>query len=254
MIDTHAHLTGDALGGQSVAIATRARLAGVEAICNICTEPRELELGRKLQQECPWVYSIASTTPHDAATQGEAHFLFFETAAKNGELVAIGETGLDYFHHKTTAEEQKKLFIRYLALAEASQLPVSIHCRDAFEDLVAIVQAHYRGSGVIHCFTGNLAEAKACIDLGFSLAFGGMITFKKNESLRLVAAQVPLERLLVETDAPYLAPQSHRGQVNEPAFLEETVAFLASLHSMSVRQMAACTTQNAKALFKLPSS
>lgn len=257
LIDSHAHLTSPQLEEECEGILLRAQTAGIEAIINICTNLSELEKGLALSQKHSWVYNAGATTPHDVDKEGELYFDRFSSAARSGNLIAIGETGLDYHHHHASKQMQQRFLRRYLELALECGLPVIIHCREAFTDFFQILRQNYRlngkvGPGVLHCFTGTLEEAEEVLDHGFYLSLSGIVTFKKSEQLREVARLVPLDRLLIETDAPYLAPQSKRGKLNEPAFLEETAKILADVKKISLAEISSHTTSNAKALFKLP--
>jgi TatD DNase family protein len=169
------------------------------------------------------------------------------------KVVALGETGLDRHWKTTPFDVQEDYFARHLELARQRRLPVVIHCREAEADVVRMLRADYDQHGpvraVMHSFTGDLAAAQACLEMGLYISFAGMVTFKKSDELRKVASAVPLERLLVETDSPYLAPVPVRGRRNEPAFVAHTAACLAQVHSVAVEVMAERTTRNARALF-----
>lgn len=251
MIDSHAHLSSAELFPDADALIARAQAAGVTKIINICTDEATLKAGLDLQKKFPHIiYTTAATTPHDVADEGESFFPLVEKAAD--QLVAIGETGLDYFYKHSPKEAQQTFLSRYFALALRVQLPLIFHCRDAFEDLFAMADAEYRNSkAVLHCFTGTVAEARKVLDRGWMLSLSGIVTFKKSDALREVASYVPLDRLLIETDAPYLAPQSHRGQRNEPAFLGETAACIAALKNIPVDELKKQTTTNAMHFFDI---
>lgn len=250
LIDSHAHLTSSGLYEEVDALLLKAKGAGVEKIVNIATDPDSLHKGLALSQKYPWVFNAAATTPHDVLKFGELHF---EAIAKEvGRLQAVGETGLDYYYEHSPKELQQQFLIRYLTLARTHNLPVVIHCRDAFQDFFSILDQEGHSGGVLHCFTGNLEEAKGVLDRGFYLSLSGIATFKKSVVLHEVARYVPLDRLLIETDAPYLAPEPFRGKTNEPAFLKATATFLASLKGVSFEDLAYATAQNASALFRLP--
>ncbi len=256
LIDSHAHLTDSTILAGVSALIARAKEAGVEKILNIATNPQELEAGYILSETYPWIYQAGSTTPHDAENEGESTFSYFEKAAYSGRLKAVGETGLDYYYFASTKEQQKKLLIRYLELARQSSLPVVIHCREAFSDLFEILDKYYTHEGkhlpgVLHCFTGTAEEAKEVILRGWYLSLSGIVTYKKSQALREIAATIPLDRLLIETDTPYLAPQAKRGQTNEPAFLVETAQMIASLKNIPFKILAESTAQNACSLFKI---
>lgn len=257
-IDSHAHLTSQQLVSAADLLALRGQQAGVEAIINICTDLDSLEQGIALAQRCPWVYNSAATTPHDVATEGEAAFGAMAAAARAGQLVAVGETGLDYHYDYAPQPLQRHFLQRYLLLALECQLPVVIHCREAFSDLFSILDAHYivdgvHAPGVLHCFTGTIAEAEELVARGWYISFSGIVTFKKSELLRATAAALPLSHLLIETDAPYLAPQSHRGKPNEPAYVVEVAETLAVVKGLSCAAVAAATSANTRSLFRLPS-
>lgn len=254
-IDSHAHLTSSTVYEHVEDVLTRAQQVGVQAIVNICTNPLSLERGLELSQRYPWIYQAAATTPHDVEKEGEEVFEIMASAARKGQLKAVGETGLDYYYEHSNRQIQKDFFRRYLQLALECQLPVVIHCREAFADFFEILDADYcvqgrHAPGVLHCFTGTLAEAEEVLKRGWMLSLSGIVTFKKSQELQQVAREIPLEQLLIETDAPYLAPQSHRGKPNEPAFLVETAAFIAHLKQISVEELAQATAQNAKRLFR----
>lgn len=251
-IDSHAHLTSSVIVEQVEGTLKRARAAGIVSIVNICTDVFSLEKGLELSKIHPWVYNTAATTPHDVIKDGEAHFSQIADHAKKGHLVAIGETGLDYYYEHSPRDIQKQFLKRYLALALECRLPVVIHCREAFKDLFEILNSDYPDApGVLHCFTGTLDEAKKVIDRGWYLSLSGIVTFKKSIELQGVAKNVPLSQLLIETDAPYLAPQSHRGKPNEPAYLPETAAFIAELKGISVEELAETTSKNARHFFSI---
>lgn len=247
-IDTHAHLTSSMVLPDLMGVLERAKRAGVAKIVNICTDIPSLEEGLALS--LPWIHHTAATTPHDVAQEGEEFFPVVEAAAKAGKLCAIGETGLDYFYVHSPRAIQQEFLVRYLQLAKAYALPLVFHCRDAFEDLFAIADREYPGcKAVLHCFTGTWEEAQLVLARGWYLSFSGIVTFKKSESLRLVAAKAPLDRILVETDTPYLAPQSKRGKTNEPAFITETFALIASLKQLDGELFAQHVASNAAQLF-----
>ncbi|MGL5263876.1 MAG: TatD family hydrolase [Candidatus Rhabdochlamydia sp.] len=247
-IDTHAHLTSDALVDNTQQILARAQMAKVEKIVNICTGEKSLKAGLELRKKTPWVFNTAATTPHDVEKEGESFFPFVEEAAYNKELIAIGETGLDYHYQHSEKKMQKTYLQRYLDLSYRVNLPIIFHCRDAFADLFAIADRPL--SAVLHCFTGNLEEAKKVLERGWYLSISGIVTFKKSQQLQDIVKYVPLEHLLIETDAPYLAPGIHRGKVNEPAFLIETAKMIASLKQMSIEEVARQTKANAEKFFR----
>jgi len=254
--DSHAHLTSEALHNHLENILSRAQQMQVTNIMNICTDQASLERGLKLSERQPWIYQAGATTPHDVETQGEQMFEQFADCARKGLFKAIGETGLDYYYEHSNRKIQKEFLRRYLHLALDCYLPVVIHCREAFADFFEILDQEYvsngkHAPGVLHCFTGTLAEAEEVIKRGWMLSLSGIVTFKKSIELQEVAKIVPLNQLLIETDSPYLAPQKHRGHTNEPSFVVETAKFIAQLKGIELDVLANATTQNARHLFKL---
>lgn len=242
--DSHAHVADLA---QPREVLARALAANVTRIVNICTDRKTLEMGLTLTS--PHLANAGATTPHDVATEGEEMFSVFAEAARLGKLAAIGETGLDYHYAHSPRELQRAFLIRYLHLAQETQLPVIFHCRDAFSDLFSIADREYRGPAILHCFTGTQAEADEVLKRGWFLSFSGIVTFKKSEPLRAVARNTPLSQMLLETDSPYLAPQSRRGQTNEPAFLPEIASCISLVQNVSLAEVARETSENVCRLF-----
>lgn len=254
--DSHAHLTSEMLYPEIDALLDRASKAAVGNIANICTDIDTLEKGLELVKRFPWIHNVAATTPHDIEAEGELFFPIVTAAAKRGDLVAIGESGLDYYYYPHSAALQQHYLRRYLQLALECQLPIVIHCREAFADLFktiddAYMQAGKHAPGVLHCFTGSVHEAHEIAARGWFLSLSGIVTFKKSTVLQQVAKEIPLERLLIETDAPFLAPQSKRGKKNEPSYIAETARCIADLKGISVERVAAVTNENAFSLFNL---
>jgi len=250
VIDSHAHLTSETLWPHIERIIEASIQAGVERIVNICTDAATLERGMELSHRHPWIGNVAATTPHDVEAEGESFFLIVSKAAEDKKLLAIGETGLDYHYEHSPRSTQKKYLEKYFDLAIKMKLPVVIHCRDAFQDLFSIADGCYAGHPLLlHCFTGTQEEAKLALNRGWKISFSGIITFKKSQFLREVVASVPLKDILLETDAPYLAPNSKRGTMNEPAFILETAACVADVKQLDIKEVIATTRQNTLKLF-----
>lgn len=251
LTDSHAHLADSSVYQQIDAILQRAQAAGVKNIINICTDAETLERGLEIARKYPFVRNVASTTPHDVQKEGESFFPIVEKHAKAGDLVAIGETGLDYHYTHSPQEMQRDYLRKYLQLALEVHLPVVIHCRDAFADFFDILDSEYtgKGKGVLHCFTGTLKEAEEVFKRGWYLSLSGIVTYKKSDELREVARMAPLDQLLIETDTPFLAPQSHRGKPNEPAYMVETAKVIADIKGISINELASVTSANTRALF-----
>lgn len=248
LIDSHAHMTSSNLFEEAPLLLDRAKASGVIKLVNIATDVLSLKRGLELSKQYPWMVNAASTTPHDVDKTGESDFDII--ASHVNELHAVGETGLDYYYEHSPRELQKTFLRRYLKLARDNNLPIVIHCREAFSDLFQILDEEGHCGGVLHCFTGTIEESREVIKRGLYLSLSGIVTFKKSVELQEVAKEVPLDRLLIETDAPYLAPQPYRGKVNEPAYVIETAKFLANLKNVSFETLAAQTTLNAETLFK----
>lgn len=253
LIDSHAHLTVPSVVDHVEEILERAKQIDIKAIVNICVDRESLERGIALAERHNWIFNAAATTPHDVEKEGELFFPLVERQAHEGKLIAIGETGLDYHYQHSPIPAQKAYLVRYFALALAAKLPVIFHCRDAFKDLFELSDHHYQGRpAVLHCFTGTKEEAKECLERGWMISMSGIITFKKSEALREVADFVPLDRLLIETDTPYLAPESKRGKSNEPGFIDETARVLAQIKGISLEEVAQATSKNAAQFFSFP--
>jgi len=251
LFDSHAHLNFEQFSEKEwPEVLQRAYNEGVRAVVDIATGASSLERSLFLPKSPVCLYRAAATPPHDLTTDEDPFFEHVQKAAEEGILVAIGETGLDYFHGPHTKKEQKAIFARYIALAQKTNLPLIIHCREAFEDLISILtEQKVFSENVLHCFTGTREDAKRLLEMGWSISFSGMITYPKSDTLREVVQYVPLDRLLIETDAPYLAPQAKRGKRNEPSFLHYTVETIAKCKSLSLEKTAQETYANAYRIF-----
>ncbi len=251
LTDAHAHLNSEPLNRCVHDAIQRARAAGVVRIVNICMNSEDLDAGFQLHAKYPWIQNAAAVHPSDAARMFKGVFLQVAEAARAKKLVAIGETGLDYYRGQETKAEQIESLISHLHLAAETRLPAMFHCRDAFADLFAVADAEYPKSApaILHCFTGTPDDAEQALARDWYISFSGVLTFKKNFQLHEIARDTPLDRILIETDSPYLAPQSHRGKVNEPAFVQEIACFLADLKRISPEEAALATSNNAQRLF-----
>lgn len=252
IFDTHAHLTSESVLPVLTDVIERARCAGVSAIVNICTDEKSLQEGLQLHKAHPWIAQAAATTPHDVEKEGASFFPFVERAAKAGQLAAIGETGLDACYEHSCMALQREWLLRYFALAKEVKLPLIFHCREAFADLFAHADREYRDlPAVLHCFTGTLEEACGVLERGWLVSISGIVTFKKSHSLREVVKGIPLDRLVIETDTPYLAPEGKRGKMNEPQYLIETARCIAQLKAVTVEEVLEKSYANAMKFFSL---
>lgn len=258
-LDSHAHLTASEFDADRDAMLARAAGAGVETMLAIGAGYGVAHNLRAAQLAArdPRVFATAGIHPHDAASLDDAARSSLESCLRLPRVVAVGECGLDYHYDHAPRPVQRAVFAEQVALARRLGLPVTIHVRgdgpDAYEDLLAIWRAEGAGAlgGVLHCFTGTLDFARRAIDAGFFVSFSGILTFRRDRGLREIAAALPLERLLVETDAPLLAPEGHRGRRNEPAHVVLVGETLARLHGRAAADVAAITTANAQTLFRL---
>ncbi len=252
LIDSHCHLDYLARDGDLDAVLARARAAGIGAMITICTKLSEFAAVRDIAAGHDDVWCSLGVHPHEAAEEGQSTATHLVELARDPQVVGIGETGLDYYYEHSPRPAQQTSFRAHIAAARETGLPLIVHSRDADADTVAILQEEYsKGpfTGVIHCFTAGPDLARAALDIGFYISVAGIVTFKKAEDLRATLREVPLERLLVETDAPYLAPVPMRGKRNEPAFVAHTAAALAQLKDLPVAEVTRVTGENALRLF-----
>lgn len=256
LADTHVHLHFDAFDADRDAAVQRARDAGVAFFVNVGTTLEDSRRAVALAGACPGAYASVGVHPHDASTFESSMARAFEDLARHPRVRAIGEVGLDFYRNLSPADKQRQVFSFFLDLARRLELPVVIHSREAFGEVLAILRsAGSRPSlGVLHCFGGSESDLRAGLDLGLFVSFAGNVTYKKNDALRACARLVPIDRLLVETDAPFLAPQAKRGCRNEPAFMTETLACLAQARGVPTEELASLTTANARRLFRMEES
>ncbi len=252
LIDTHLHLDEEAFRPDRDEVVARAVAAGVETMISIGITAATSRAAVDLAQTYPAVYAAVAIQPNYVSQAAPGDWEIIEELATQPKVVAIGETGLDRYWDHAPFEMQVEFFDKHLELARRLNLPFVVHCREAERDVVAQLRraaASGQLRGVMHSFSGDLETALACVELGMFISFAGMLTFKKNDALRSVAAQVPLDRLLVETDAPYLAPTPYRGKRNEPAYVRHTAEVLASVRNLTLDEIAQVTTDNARRLF-----
>jgi TatD DNase family protein len=288
-VDSHCHLDGPQFASDREQVIARAREAGVKAMVAIGngSGPDDVACGIRLAEEydaagekqqipplrftqgsAPGasadkslkIYATIGIHPHEAALAEKHHFAEMEKLARDPRVIAWGEMGLDYFYDHSPRDVQQRVFVRQMELARAAKLPIVIHNRpsdnsdNAWEDLFRLLRDHWASSGlggVLHCFTGNVEHARAGMDLGFMISFAGNVSYPKAISIRETAGQIPLERMLVETDSPYLAPLPHRGKRNEPAYVAETARHVGQLRGISGEEIGAETTENFYRFFGL---
>jgi TatD DNase family protein len=251
LADSHAHLDDPKFGEDREAVVRRAWDAGVRTILTIGNGvgPDDMGCGIPIAGAYDWVYTTVGVHPHDAVRVEARHLTLLEELAEQDQVVAIGETGLDFYYDNSPRDTQQDVFRAQLEVAVRLSMPVIIHTRAADTETIEILRDVRPERGVVHCFTGGEALAECALDLGLMISFSGIVTFKTADSIRSIAESVPDDRILVETDSPYLAPVPHRGKRNEPAFVVETAEKVARVRGMTVEELAEKTSRNFGELF-----
>lgn len=248
-IDVHAHL--DMLEDSPEITLQKAKAIGVSKIVTIGTEPSDHEFVlNTARQFYPDIYCTLGVHPHQGILWKDEVGIWIEKHLAEKEVIAVGEIGLDYHYNKSPVENQREAFRKQLDIARRHRMPVQVHTRDADDDTAGILN-EFKGevTGLIHCFTSSMKLAKICLDLGYDISFSGVVTFKNAQDLREICKIVPLDRLHIETDSPFLAPPPHRGKKNMPAYVVHTAEVVANLRGISTEVLAAATRANAKKLF-----
>ena len=252
LVDHHCHIDRPEFASDLDSVVARAKAAGVSVMVNISTRIRRFDEVRAVIERYDDVYGSVGTHPHQADEELDIPVSEIVRLSKHPKIVAIGEAGLDYYYKHSSPKGQADGFRRHIAAARETGLPLEIHTRDADTDTLAILkEEHARGPfpAILHCFTGGRDLAMGALDLGLYVSFSGVISFKKSESLRAIAREVPLDRIFVETDAPFLAPEPYRGKTNEPAFVVHTARALAEAKGVTEAEIARATTENFFQLF-----
>lgn len=253
MIDSHCHVDDDAFAADRASVVARAHAAGVTHLLAIGSGdgPPDLEAGIRLAEQFPGFSATVGVHPHKASAVTAETFSRLPALCRHPKIVGFGEIGLDYHYDFAPRDVQQDVFVRQMAIAREATLPIIIHSRDAWDDCFRLIEAHWDPSlgGIFHCFSGGPDEMRRCVSLGFSLGFGGVLTYPKATDVHEAARQAPADRLLLETDCPYLAPVPFRGKRNEPAHLVHTAARLAELRGVPVTEIDSLTTANFARLF-----
>jgi TatD DNase family protein len=262
--DSHCHLENKRFDSDRAEVLARARGAGVTTMLAIGNGEGPgtgtLDCAIKLARQNPGVYATVGVHPHEAALAQQADFDELERFARDEKVIAWGEIGLDYFYDHSPRDVQQQVFIRQMEMARAAKLPIIIHNRpsdnseNAWDDLFRLLREHWAGSGfggVLHCFTGTVEHARRALDLDFVISFAGNITYPKAQNIRDTAAMAPLDRIFIETDAPYLAPVPHRGKRNEPGFVVESARQIGELRGMTMEEVGLKTSENFRRFFRL---
>jgi TatD DNase family protein len=255
LIDSHAHVDVSDFDADRDTMFERARAAGVGTILAIGNGPELENLGAALAyaESYDWIYAAAGIHPHEAQHATEAHYAELNRLAESPRLIAWGEIGLDYHYDHSPREVQREAFLEQMLIAGEARKPIVIHTREAWEDTIALLEVYWRPyglGGIMHCFSGGPDQAALCLDLGFHLSFAGILTFPKSTDIQEAARRAPPDRILIETDAPYLAPVPYRGKRNEPAFVAQTARKLAELRGVTPEEIARITTENFLGLCK----
>ncbi len=254
LIDSHAHLELEPLVQDSVGVLERATEAGIIAVITVGTHISDAEKALEIADRFERVFVSMGVHPHNAKDVHEGTFTIMEKLSKHPKVVAYGEIGLDFFRNLSPRSVQTTVFADQLELAKKLSKPVVIHLRNAYEEGLNMLEkaAPFNAGGVIHCFSGDQKDADRALELGFYISIPGTVTYKKNDTLRTILSTVPEHRILLETDAPFLAPEPLRGKNNEPAFIVHTARKVAEIRKVSVEEISRVTTANAIRLFRLP--
>jgi TatD DNase family protein len=253
LVDTHCHLDFPGLVEQVPQVLARAEAAGVGRLVTIATHVKRFETYKILAESDPRIFFTIGTHPHQAGEEPDTSVVQLMTLSQHPRCIGLGEAGLDYLYTKSPKEVQKRVFRTHIAASRETGLPLVIHAREADDDMITLLEEEMEKgpfSGILHCFSSGERLALAGVEMGLHISFSGILTFKKSEALRALAAKIPIERLLVETDAPYLSPEPHRGKNNEPAFTAFTARTLAACLNKSEAELSALTTANFYRLFR----
>lgn len=253
LFDTHAHLNAEQFADDQDEVIRRAKENGVDKIVNVGFNRETIPSSLALAEKYDFIYTAVGWHPQDAKDMREEDFDWLRDLSKHEKVIAIGEIGLDYYWDTSPKDVQQKIFRQQIQLAKELNLPIIIHDREAHQDIVDILRQEKASEvgGIMHCFSGSLEMAKECLDMNFYISFGGPVTFKNAKKPKEVAKQVPLERLLMETDCPYLTPEPFRGKRNESSYVKYVAEAIAQLREMETEELVKVTYHNAMNLFRL---
>ncbi|MFK2826975.1 TatD family hydrolase [Bacillus sp. B190/17] len=253
LFDTHVHLNAEQYNEDIEEVIKRAREAGVDHMIVVGFDRPTIEKAMELVETYDFLYASVGWHPVDAIDMTEEDLIWLKELAEHPKVVALGEMGLDYHWDKSPKDIQKAVFRKQIQLAKKVKLPIIIHNREATQDIVEILKEEgaEEVGGIMHCFSGSVETARECVDMNFYISLGGPVTFKNAKKPKEVAEDIPLEKLLIETDCPYLAPHPYRGKRNEPAYVKLVAQQIAELKGLSYEEVAQATTENARKLFKI---
>lgn len=254
LIDTHAHLNAPEFDEDREVVIARAKENGVSTIVNIGFNRETIPTCLELAEQHEFIYAVVGWHPQDAKDMLDADLDWLEELSRHPKVVGLGEMGLDYYWDTSPRDVQQEVFRKQIRLARKLQMPIIIHNRDAHQDIITILREEKAEDvgGIMHCFSGSWETAKMALDMNFYISFGGPLTFKNAKQPKEVAAKVPVDRLLIETDCPYLTPHPFRGKRNETGYVRYVAEEMANLHGVSLEEIAKITSENAKRLLKLP--
>jgi len=254
LVDSHADVDMSEFDADRSDMLARAQAAGVRQLLAIGGAPGALASAVPFAEQYDWIYAAAGIHPHEAKLATQAHYDELADLAKHPKFLAWGEIGLDYHYHHSPRDVQERVLMEQLEMARRAGRPIIIHCREAWPDCLTLLEKYWRSSGlggIFHCFSGTLDQARRGIEMGFLISFAGNVTYPKAQNLREVAAELPLESILIETDSPFLAPQPFRGRRNEPAFVAEVARTLAPVRNLAPHEVGAATAANFRGFFGL---
>lgn len=256
LIDSHAHVDAPQFAGDREAMLGRARAAGVTTLLAMGNGPgpEKLDAAIPFAEAYEWIYTTVGIHPHEAKEVTPEHLAELERLARHPKVIAWGEIGLDYFYDHSPRDVQDRVFREQMELARAAKLPIIIHCRDAWAECLRVIEEVWKATGlggILHCFSSTLEDARRGMEMGFLISFAGNSTYPKAQNLRDIAKVLPLEKVLIETDAPYLAPQPYRGKRNEPAYVADVARILAGVRDLAAEEFAARTAENFRRFFRL---
>lgn len=253
LFDTHAHLNADQFKEDIDEVINRAKDTGVSNIVVVGFDEKTIEGAIELAETYDFIYAAVGWHPVDAVDMTNNHLIWLEELAAHPKVVALGEMGLDYYWDKSPKEVQKEVFRKQIQLAKKVKLPIIIHNRDAHEDIVTILEEEDAKEigGIMHCFASSLEIAEKCLEMNFYISFGGPVTFKNAKRPKEVAKEIPLDRLLIETDCPYLTPHPFRGKRNEPSYVKLVAETIAELKGITYDKLIEATNENAKRIFDI---
>ncbi len=256
LVDSHAHVDVSDFDADRDAMLARAQSAGIGMMLAIGNGPEVEKLGAAVPyaEQHDWIFASAGIHPHEARHATDAHYEELDRLARHPRVIAWGEIGLDYHYDHSPRDIQARVFRRQLGQARAAKTPIVIHCREAWPDCLKTLDEDWRSSGlggIFHCYSGTIEEARRGMEMGFLVSFAGNVTYPKAQNLRDVARQIPLDRLLVETDSPFLAPLPHRGKRNEPAYVAEVARTIANVRDLATDEVARAAAENFRRFFGL---